>query len=270
MKMNRAKISNKIGNPPSEKFYNEHQSFAGSRDESRISLAVFNFPRRELARSSSEVAVVARRCLEAKRAAWKEEKGGDEKEKRVETTKGWVGGQAKTATSDSSKQQRQHDSRWLARHCSLPALYFFPLIRPTSSSVSSATSSSSSSLVRVSERRAPWALLCLSSALRSFVLFRAPLEGLIAAHTRSPFVSSFCHLPSTLSPSLSLRLYSLAPAQPPSVHVFLSFLASTPTDTTDHEGGLLSHSPLFLHSRTRLPYLLLFLSSLSCRSRLPP
>lgn len=217
------------------------------------------------------MAVVARRCLEAKKGGVEGRKRGDEKEKRVETTKGWVGGQAKTATSDSSKQQRQHDSRWLARHCSLPTLYFFPLIRPTSSSVSSATSpSSSSSLVRVSERRAPWALLCLSSALRSFVLFRAPLEGLIAAHTRSPFVSSFCHLPSTLSPSLSLCLYSLAPAQPPSVHVFLSFLASTPTDTTNHEGGLLSHSPLFLHSRTRLPYLLLFLSSLSCRSRLPP
>ena len=35
------------------------------------------------------------------------------------------------------------------------------------------------------------ALLCLSSTFRSFVLFRAPLEGLIAAHTRSPFVSSF-------------------------------------------------------------------------------
>lgn len=72
------------------------------------------------------MAVVARRCLEAKKGGVEGRKRGDEKEKRVETTKGWVGGQAKTATSDSSKQQRQHDSRWLARHCSLPALYFFP------------------------------------------------------------------------------------------------------------------------------------------------
>lgn len=51
------------------------------------------------------------------------------------------------------------------------------------------------------------ALLCLSSTLHSFVLFRAPLEGLIAAHTRSPFVSSFCHLFSTipLTPCHQLR-----------------------------------------------------------------
>lgn len=73
------------------------------------------------------------------------------------------------------------------------------------------------------------------------------------ANCRS-YAIAFCFLllpPSlhALSPSLSLCLYSLAPAQPPSVHVFLSFLASTPTDTTDHEGGLLSHSPLSSSSR---------------------
>lgn len=184
------------------------------------------------------MAVVARRCLEAKKSGVEGRKRGDEKEKRVETTKGWVGGQAKTATSDSSKQQRQHDSRWLARHCSLPALYFFPLIRPTSSSVSSATSSSSSSLVRVSERRAPWALLCLSSALRSFVLFRAPLEGLIAAHTRSPFVSSFCHLPSTLSLLLSrcVSILLLRHSPRPSTFSSRSSRAPRPTPPTTKEG----------------------------------
>ena len=51
------------------------------------------------------------------------------------------------------------------------------------------------------------ALLCLSSTLRSFVLFRAPLEGLIAAHTRSPFVSSFS--PPFLRQPLNLLSLSL-------------------------------------------------------------
>ena len=51
------------------------------------------------------------------------------------------------------------------------------------------------------------ALLCLSSTFRSFVLFRAPLEGLIAAHTRSPFVSSFS--PPFLRQPLNLLSLSL-------------------------------------------------------------
>lgn len=109
--------------------------------------------------------------------------------------------------------------------------------------------------------------MCLSSTLRSFVLFRAPLEGLIAAHTRSPFVSSFCHLFS-MSPFLSL---SLGPG--------LAFFSRprcipTPTTTPDREEGL-SHTLLFafLYSPTCIYIacaLLLFLfRSLSRRSRLP-
>lgn len=67
--------------------------------------------------------------------------------------------------------------RWPARHCSLGSLFLLHLLPP---------------LFLLSSRTV--ALLCLSSTLHSFVLLRAPLEGLIAAHTRSPFVSSFCHL----------------------------------------------------------------------------
>lgn len=135
------------------------------------------------------------------------------------------------------------------------------------------------------EKRTSWALLCLSSTLRSFVLFRAPLEGLIAAHTRSSFVSSFCHLPSAIF-SFAPLIFRLA-ASPflfssrsprPATSPPCSSRDSTPTDTTghnvDHEEGLLSHSPLSLSSlvRARVPSLsnaifrtsiLLFLSSFS-------
>lgn len=83
---------------------------------------------------------------------------------------------------------------------------------------------------RASKRRAPWALLCLSSTLRSFVLFRAPLEGLIAAHTRSPFVSSFCHLFSTTLFSLSSQPSGSLPS-PPSSPPPCSFARCTPRPT---------------------------------------
>lgn len=115
---------------------------------------------------------------------------------------------------------------------------------------------------RASERRTSWALLCLSSTLRSFVLFRAPLEGLIAAHTRSPFVSSFCHLFSTILSSLSSQPFGSPPSPP------CSFARRTPTDTTDHDAnreGRLSHSPHSLLSRVppllNIAVPMLFLSS---------
>lgn len=87
---------------------------------------------------------------------------------------------------------------------------------------------------RASERRALRSLLCLSSTLRSFVLFLGPLEGLIAAHTRSPFVSSFYHLfptilPSCLNPS-SILFLSSRPMHP-------NRLQST-TMRTAQRGGL--------------------------------
>lgn len=94
-------------------------------------LATFNFPKRVLA------GLLGSSCRAVMLTAERRKKGGrggrgrlkkETGEKRKETTKkrddgkGW---RAETATSDSGKQQRQHDSRWLARHCSLLALYFF-------------------------------------------------------------------------------------------------------------------------------------------------
>lgn len=136
---------------------------------------------------------------------------------------GGRGGESK----DSGVGQRQTATaarlaRWLAlsraraRHCSLLGSLFLFLL------------SSFHFSRRASKRRAPWALLCLSSTLRSFVLFRAPLEGLIAAHTRSPFVSSFCHLFSTTLFSLSSQPSGSPPSSPPSC----SFArCNPPTDT---------------------------------------
>lgn len=88
---------------------------------------------------------------------------------------------------------------------------------------------------RASERRALRSLLCLSSTLRSFVLFLGPLEGLIAAHTRSPFVSSFYHLfptilPSCLNPS-SILFLSSRPMHP-------NRLQSTTMRRAAQRGGL--------------------------------
>lgn len=87
------------------------------------------------------------------------------------------------------------------------------------------------------------ALLCLSSTLRSFVLFRAPLEGLIAAHTRSPFVSSF-------SPPF-LR-------QPPNL-LSLSFTHAWSLSAATDRGGL-THASFSRHPSV--------FSSLFCRT--PP
>lgn len=172
-------------------------------------------------------------------------------EKRKETTKrDGKRRRAETATSDSGKQQRQHDSRWLARHCSLLALYFFLHVLSFSTSFLSARARGS----------ALRSLLCLSSTLRSFVLFLGPLEGLIAAHTRSPFVSSFYHLfptilPSCLNPS-SILFLSSRPMHP-------NRLQST-TTANRAKRRVTSHSPLLLArsttlGRTRVP--MLFISS---------
>lgn len=123
------------------------------------------------------------------------------------------GGKRQRRLSDSGKQQRQHGSRWLARHCSLPALYFFlPLLLLLL--LSSSCPSLPLSSVRSRLHTVGFIVFELD-ALRSFVLFRAPLEGLIAAHTRSPFVSFFCHLFSATplhsrSLSLSFSLWSSA------------------------------------------------------------
>lgn len=107
---------------------NEHPPATNERGQHlRASLAIFNFPKRVFPGHSE--AVAARRCQ--RREARREEEEKEEKkqwEKRKGTTKEkerrGKGGRAKTAASDSGKQQRQHDSRWLARHCSLPVLYF--------------------------------------------------------------------------------------------------------------------------------------------------
>lgn len=145
-----------------------------------------------------------------------------------------------TANSNGSTTRAVARALARARHCSLLGSLFLFLL------------SSFHFSRRASKRRAPWALLCLSSTLRSFVLFRAPLEGLIAAHTRSPFVSSFCHLFSTTLFSLSSQPSGSPPSSPPSC----SFARCTPRPmhTTDHDAdreGRLSHSPL---SRVPLEY----------------
>lgn len=73
------------------------------------------------------------------------------------------------------------------------------------------------------------------------------------ANCRS-YAIAFCFLllpPSlhALSFSLAVSLFSCSGTAPVRPRFPLSFLASTPTDTTEHEGGLLSHSPLSSSSR---------------------
>lgn len=92
----------------------------------------------------------------------------------------------------AGKQQRQHDSRWLARYCSLPVLYFFPLIpfSPVLQLLLRYLVLLVLSLVRASERRAPWAFIVfeLDASLLCFV--SCAIRG---ANCRS-YAIAFCFL----------------------------------------------------------------------------